>query len=278
MLVVAIPALAFAQKLPSEQPLGVAIPANSKIDGKATEWNDQFLAYNKGTSLFYTIANDDKNIYLVIQAKEPRVIQKFVRGGGSFLFSATGKKEDYNGIIFPLIGNDITHHALIDAALMPDVFSEPQATHLTADSLLELANKLILENAKEIKLTGMPAVTDTITDALTTKRGHFVRLPLFYQPGKYISADNQYGIKAAAQFKKGGVITCEIVIPLKLIGVTNDSQKIKYKVVVNGLMDNSGRIAPGVVITERRVNGVIIDPDADLNNPTYFEGEYMLKK
>ena len=278
LLAFAFPFLAHSQNLPSKQSLALAIPVDSKIDGTTTEWHDQFQAYNKGMELFYTIANDDKNIYLAIQATNPRVVQKLVRGGVSFLLSATGKKDDYNGIIYPLMANEITHHALVDVAVMPDVFSEPQAKTLAKDTLLGMANKLIQENMKEIKVIGMPAVTDTIVGVLTEKRGHFVRLPLFYQPGKYIPVNNVYGIRTAMQFKASGIITGELIIPLKLLGITNDTKKLNYKIVVNGLMDNSGHIAPGVVVTERRVNGAIVDPDADLNSPTDFEGEYTLKK
>ena len=40
---------ATAQKLPNVQATSLRAPANIKIDGKATEWNDKFQAYNHST-------------------------------------------------------------------------------------------------------------------------------------------------------------------------------------------------------------------------------------
>ena len=36
-----------AQKLPNTQETSLRAPANLKVDGKPTEWNNQFQAYNK---------------------------------------------------------------------------------------------------------------------------------------------------------------------------------------------------------------------------------------
>lgn len=54
----------FAQKLPGVQTSSLWAPENLKIDGKTTEWNGTFQAYNKAADIFYTISNDDKNIGL----------------------------------------------------------------------------------------------------------------------------------------------------------------------------------------------------------------------
>jgi len=70
-----------AQTLPKVQEASLRAPDNIKIDGKPTEWNNQFQAYNTATDLFYTIANDDQNLYLVIQAKKPLSISKIGQRG-----------------------------------------------------------------------------------------------------------------------------------------------------------------------------------------------------
>ena len=62
------------QRLPNKQEEGFTAPQNVKIDGKATEWQNQFKAYNTATGIYYTVANDSTNLYLVIQATEPLVI------------------------------------------------------------------------------------------------------------------------------------------------------------------------------------------------------------
>jgi len=75
---------AYAQKLPSVQPNSLRAPANVKIDGIPTGWGETLQAYNKSTELHYTIANDDENLYLTVQATNPRVIQKLLMTGLTF--------------------------------------------------------------------------------------------------------------------------------------------------------------------------------------------------
>ena len=58
---------AHPQKLPNLQTTSLRAPASIKIDGKTTEWNNRFQAYNKATEVSYTIANDKDKLYLVIQ-------------------------------------------------------------------------------------------------------------------------------------------------------------------------------------------------------------------
>ena len=43
-------------------------PINVKIDGKLNEWGDKLQAYNTSTDIFYTISNDDDNLYLAVAA------------------------------------------------------------------------------------------------------------------------------------------------------------------------------------------------------------------
>lgn len=74
-----------AQKLPDIQKSGLRAPANLRIDGKATEWNNKFQAFNKNIDVFYTISNDDDNLYLAIQAIDIKTIYKIFNGGISLL-------------------------------------------------------------------------------------------------------------------------------------------------------------------------------------------------
>ena len=74
-----------AQKLPTEQQVSLRAPAGLKIDGKATEWDNKFQAYNHHTDFYYTIANDDNNLYLIVQANEPAIIKRILKGGIALL-------------------------------------------------------------------------------------------------------------------------------------------------------------------------------------------------
>lgn len=62
--------VAFAQKLPKVQTTSVWAPPNIKIDGKTTEWNDRFQAHNTGNHVFYTLSNDNKNLYLALRMED----------------------------------------------------------------------------------------------------------------------------------------------------------------------------------------------------------------
>ena len=71
-----------AQGLPKVQQESIYAPANIKIDGKALEWGDKFQAYNVSNHLFYTLSNDDKNLYLIVFATDNATSSKIIYGGG----------------------------------------------------------------------------------------------------------------------------------------------------------------------------------------------------
>src|SRR5476651_452394 len=81
-----------AQKLPTVQIGSLRAPANIKIDGKATEWGNQFQAYNNHVEFYYTLSNDDKNLYLTVQATEKEIVRRIMNGGISLVVNKTGKK------------------------------------------------------------------------------------------------------------------------------------------------------------------------------------------
>ena len=88
---------AYAQKLPNVQQSGLRAPANVKIDGKPTEWGN-FAADNYATGLRYTMANDDKNFYLAIQATDPNVLSKITQRGVLLVIDPSGQRTDKNTI------------------------------------------------------------------------------------------------------------------------------------------------------------------------------------
>src|SRR5476651_1199450 len=88
-----------AQKLPNVQQTSLRAPANIKIDGKTTEWDNQFQAYNRATDVFYTLSNDDSNLYLIIQATDEDIIRKIINGHVSFTISKSGKKSDQDAAV-----------------------------------------------------------------------------------------------------------------------------------------------------------------------------------
>src|SRR5476649_1812091 len=91
-----------AQKLPSVQQVSLRAPADMKIDGIATEWDNKFQAYNKATFLFYTIANNDEHLYLTIHATDPTTIIRIITHGITLAVD-NGSKNPAVSITFPLI-------------------------------------------------------------------------------------------------------------------------------------------------------------------------------
>ena len=250
-----------AQKLPNIQQGSVQAPTNVKIDGKATEWNNQFQAYNHATDIFYTLANDDNNLYLVIQATDPAIINKIINGRISFSISKSGKKNDNDAVTISYPIFDRKDKPGLNLKDKPEIKPGSAASLKLADSFMYVNNKRMTDRAKNIKVTGVKGL-DTL-----------------------ISIYNDNGIKAAALFDNKMAYTCEIAVALKLVGLSvTDPAKFSYHITLNAIqMDDM----PGIFIT-RAANGSItaIDIHKELALPgaqgttvdTDFWGEYTLAK
>jgi hypothetical protein len=97
--------LLVAQKLSNIQSGSLSIPSSIKIDGQATEWGNKFQAYNHSTDIFYSVANNDKFFYVIIQATDADIMKKIIRGGITVSIN-TKQKEFLPGckaVEFPLI-------------------------------------------------------------------------------------------------------------------------------------------------------------------------------
>ena len=254
-------AITNAQKLPVLQQGSMRAPAMVKIDGKATEWGDKFEAYNKATDVFYNIANDDDNIYLVIKATDVGIINKIIKGRVTFTINTSGKKstDDAVTVSFPIFDRkDVPYIGMKDK---PRIIEGNAASIAAADSFSNANNRRLAEKSKFIKVTGVKGV-DTL-----------------------ISVYNEDGIKAAAAFDNQMAYTCEFAISLKLLGLSvNDQGKLNYNVTVNPLPFDD---VPGITI-ERNAQGTIVSMDIDkskmppnyrgLTAATDFWGEYTLAK
>ena len=174
-------------------------PANIKIDGQATEWPKPLQFYNNVTKLFYTIANDKENLYVIVSVPDPQSQMKIMRSGFTLSMNATGKKKGGASITFPLTENVNTG--------APDV---PEASRALIAGELK---KQVLANLKEIKVDGFEGV-----------------------PDGNIPVQNTFGIQTAATFDASGNLVCEMAVPLKVLGVATGSDKpIAYRFKVNAL-------------------------------------------
>jgi uncharacterized membrane protein YgcG len=216
-----------AQKVPEIQSIAMQAPNNLRIDGKANEWNDTFAADNKRTSLLYNLANDDKNLYLVIKAGGSANINKIMAGGITFNVNADGKKREKESlsITYPLIkragrGQQGARQGGFQQGQARGNFggggqsNRTQQTTAQRDSASLVQHKTQLAAIKEIKIQGFKSITDSL-----------------------ISIYNEYGIKAAASFNDKGEMIYELAVPLSLLEISIDKPKeFAYQLKVNGLI------------------------------------------
>jgi len=286
LIIVLLYAISFkvaAQSLLNVQQTSQRTPARLKIDGKATEWNNQYLAYNTATSVFYTIANNNDEVYLVIHATEPRVIEKMIEGGISFTISAADKNIT---ILFPLLSMDKARGILVTAgkplsdninpAEVQPTKQEPEQQHANlmpgANRAIPMpttglagANNDLMESLKEIKVSGISEITDTIKGVTPISR-YYGDLPLHYHNFKIIEIDNKDGIKAMTQFDADGSYTYELAMPVKYLGA---SSKFSYAITLNARGEDERF---GDIISYS--NKVMLNQY--LETPTSFGGEYVL--
>jgi len=271
-----------AQKLPNKQEVSLRAPADIKIDGQATEWNNQYQAYNKNTEIFYTIANDDNNLYLVIHATNTRIIEKIIEGGVSFTLMADKKNTNNNiMLLFPLLSMNKARSILVEAGKVLSENMTSPAMQRTQPELLEKkatsiekANKDLLESLKEIKLNGVSVITDTVPH-VNSETPYYRFLPMRDHAYKIIGINNTYNIRPMLLFDADGSCTYELSCPIKFIGLPENNSTIHYNITINGRG------------ADRRPNDIIsfaFPPAArtmlnqDLEEATDFSGEYTLAK
>ncbi|MEO8885079.1 MAG: hypothetical protein ABI367_03390 [Mucilaginibacter sp.] len=255
-----------AQKLPNKQEISLRAPATIKIDGKAGELDNKFQAYNSATDVFYTLSNDDNNLYLIVQATKARIIEKIIAVGVTFIVNTAGEKnmkgKGNKAIVFPLLSvpdgqkiisiagiktkNAETDPRLIKADGISTIIKQP-------DSLIMAANKMLVNKANIIKTAGINEVPDTL------------------------SIYNEHKIQVASAFNGNSAYTYELSIPLKYLGLsTNIAQKFSYGIQLKSRLDDMKK---GVVVVYRYTSsGEQYNVNEDLDATTDFSGEYTLAK
>jgi hypothetical protein len=232
-----------AQKLKDVQDANIWAPSPVKVDGALNEWNDTFQAYNKSTKLYYTVANDDKNIYLAIKSTDALNNNKITAGGITLTLNTDGKKKekDAYSLTFPVIARPTRNQqgrpggfggggGGVRMVVMGGGGGMPPGGATADSAMIKAAHERTITAAKEIRLSGFKDIPDSL-----------------------ISIYNEYGIKAAIGYNAKGNFTYELAIPIKSLGLSAANPKeIAYNVKVNGLqipmlpsMDEGGGGGPG---------------------------------
>jgi hypothetical protein len=207
-----------AQKLSNIQEGSVWAPANVKVDAKLNDWNDALQADNKTTGIYYTIANDSKNLYLVIKSTDQMIDNKIIAGGIDFTINTSGKKKEKDAyvITFPMVDIVNLRTQVMQSMRGPG----GQGREMDSASISRMRTQAV-KSAKEIKLTGFTAVI----------------------PDSVISVYNEFGIKAALDYDNKGNMILEMSVPLKYIGLTDNTKEFAYNIKLNGL--NINALFPG---------------------------------
>ena len=205
-----------AQTLPNVQLNSLRAPAGIKIDGKPTEWNNKFQAYNQAAEVFYTIANDDKNLYLTVQATDQDVINRIAAGAVIFTIKINNNKPV--AITYP-----VKDHYNSLGFIIKD--KNGVVPPIVPDSIVARNNDKLTRVCKWIGVNGIDGL-DERADSL-------------------LVIDNNYGIKSAQQFDNKSAYTFEIAIPLKYLHIpTNNISKLAYNIRLNGISKGIKIIVP----------------------------------
>lgn len=240
--------LAKAQKLPNKQEASVYAPSDLKIDGTAKEWNDTYQAYNHATETWYTIFNDEGNLYFIFRANEIEVIQKIITGGITIAISSVDKKSNLKPVsmtypVVPFMNSQVNYD------LKPTPLS---------DNDVKLINSKINDHLKDIKITGVKSVPDSV-----------------------VSIYNDLGIRGAHRVDNKKNYICEMALPLSYIKhLIDDKGTLAYRVQVTGIdlkttIVVGGRSSsdPTPPSSEAAPHGLLYD-----TSPTYFSATYTLAK
>lgn len=255
----------YGQKLPNVQKESLRAPGNVKIDGKLNEWGGKLQAYNKVAEIFYTIANDDNNLYLAIQATDPEIIEKIIAGGVTLTINTSGNKNEKNAAIitFPIYQTDKDHPYLNLSEQKKTLKKDAVNNQIRMDSLKNAGNYKLKNAFKFIGTSGL----NTIADEL---------IPIY----------NTDGILAAAILDDDLFYNCEIAIPIKLFADGSAVNQLTYNVKLNGHAFGGSDVG---VLTSRFVSWVGRDGNnyrMDDNSPrswslataSDFWSEYTLAK
>jgi len=244
-----------AQRLPNVQQVSLRAPADIKIDGKATEWNNHFQAYNDTTHVYYTIANDDKNLYLTVQASDRGIIRMIMVNGVSFTIDRLRRvKKDLFNNYYPSITYPTREKE--NGTYGYGVYVDSSETKLRMDSFAMAYNRHLAADSKYIRVTGIRTLAEL---TLINNRG---------------------GIKVASMFDNKMVYTYELAIDLSLLGLdAAKSEKFDYNIAIGeGHISEFSR-AQGARIISVSYTAQPNDPyNPHGYIPADFWGEYTLAK
>ncbi len=179
-------------------PQNLVAPSDVKIDGKLTEWTEKQLSTDRTAKIKYIIANDDKNLYVVIKTADRSTIMRIMSAGITVALNPEGKKKETYAVTFPVIKQkDLAETRIASGGERPDINSMQQT----------MRSKMIIMSVK-----GFPSIELD-----------------------QISIYNNYGLKTAIDFDEQNNLCYEAAIPLSLLSLSiNQSEPLACNIKING--------------------------------------------
>ena len=239
--------LAQGQKLPKIQKVSIYAPQGIQINGNSSEWNDTFQAYNNAVEIFYTLSNDDKNIYLTVKVKQKDIVDKIIRGGLTFTINRQTSKNDNDNlsVTYPVLEGPDMWEVAGKFGILRNAFQEHETVNINQ------LNELFKTKEKLITVTGIDKI-----------------------PDKSISIYNTEGIRSASLFDEKMTYTYELALPLDYLKLPkNSGDTFNYQVKINAAPE----VRMPVVITSSTPPPPPPIPQGG-SAATDFRGKYSLAK
>ncbi|MGY0040804.1 hypothetical protein [Pedobacter sp. NJ-S-72] len=187
------PAL-YAQKTDPDADVNLWVQQPVKVDGVSDEWHEPLNNYNTETKLAFGLANDQQNLYLIIESMDDATTRKLMSAGLTLDINIAGKKKD--GIKLNFLG-----------------MNQPPPPHEQNDSLHH---------------------SEPGMDAEEHAGVHVIQVSGFKNiPDGSLAMPNKDGIEVAAAFNKQRDYICELAIPFAQLGLKgNETKAIAYNIKI----------------------------------------------
>lgn len=188
---------AYAQKLDDpDREVNIWAVKPFKIDGNSEEWHEPLNNFNDATHLAFALANDEQNLYLIIESLDEVTTGRLLRGGLTLNINTAGKKKD--GIKLNFLGMQ----------------QPPVPGQAPRDSLgVEHEKNSVQRDAgvRVITVSGFKQIPDGA-----------------------LAIPNEKGIQVAAAFNSRRDYICELAIPLAQLDLKGTEVKgIAYQIKMN---------------------------------------------
>jgi hypothetical protein len=72
------------------------------VDGVNSEWKSPLPRYNQNTGINFDVANDERNIYLIVRVADTTSCRQILQNGLEVWINKEGKKKNTTGIVYPM--------------------------------------------------------------------------------------------------------------------------------------------------------------------------------